>query len=82
MKSANKEAHSLGFGYNSAPDTPIQLPKANVIPGYGKKKPFVKAHGGDQYGVTLHNSAPAVDFPKSPAAFAGKSMIGTQKSEG
>ena len=75
MKAANKEADSLGFGYKLAPTTPIQVPKVSRAANYGKKKPFVKAHGGDQYGATMHTSAPAVDFPKSPAGFAGNQLV-------
>ena len=61
-QSSNKEASSFGAGY-PAGVTPIDFPKKSSLNTWGKKKPFVKAHGGDQYGVTMHKSDPAVDFP-------------------
>lgn len=71
----NDEGYSLGFGYELAPKSPIAVPKMNSKASYGTKKPFVKAHGGDQYGVTMHKSDPAISFPTSPAGFAAGSVV-------
>lgn len=62
MKSSNKEGFSLGMGYNKSV-SPISVPKMNSASSYGKKKPYVKPHGGDQYGVTMCTSEPAINFP-------------------
>jgi len=58
------------------------FPKRNSAPSYGKKTKSAAVHGGDQYGTTLQKSKPFKLFPDRTPAFAGNSMIGTQKSEG
>lgn len=82
MKASNKEMYSLGYGYNLPPKSYIKVPKMNSIPGYGKKLKSAPVYGGDQYGVTLQKSRPAIPFNNHVPAFAGNSFIGTQKGEG
>lgn len=64
---------SLG-GITALEPTPaIHLPAKPGFSGYGKKFKPIPAHGGDQYGVTMQKSRPAVDFPSSKPAFSAAS---------
>lgn len=73
MKASKSEGENYGVTTQSSCPA-ISFPKQASSQGYGKKKPYVKPHGGDQYGTTMHKSAPAINFPTKPAfAAVGKS---------